>query len=341
MPSKAGRQLRQLSRELDSFTKQSTALINEIKDYLAGLGYTMPKFNITTVWGLAFIRLLLMEGIDGNIEKLYDLIENGHVNMHHTSKQAILAKKQEYMGYAHLVVSRFDAWYIERKLAMLAMVEAEKEACTKHIENHLKEHPILKEQIRRIEQIPGIGTGGAVTIVAETGDPSRFATYKKYQLYAGRAIAPDTSGESRGKDRMTKRCNHRLKRVFKQAGRIALSTVKTDSDIRRYALRQRGKHPRNPSIAAANTSTKIVRIVYKIMHDDAIYDPFHELRQKSKQELSPVPGEDPSWKPRLKDARNRARRFRNFTMKMVNQLPPSDVKCLLSKVLTAFEELPE
>ena len=326
IPSKAGRQLRQLTREGDGLTTRSTALINEIKDYLAGLGYTMPKFNITAAWGLAFLKLMVMDGINGNIEMLYELVEAGHVKLHSASKKAILDRKQQFMGYAHLELSKFDARFIIRKLGMLAMVEAEKASNIKHIEDHVDEHPLLKEQVRRIEQVPGIGIAGATIIVAEVDDPSRFAMSKKFQLYTGRAIAPDKSGEYEGKPHMTKRCNHRLKRVFKQAGSTACTRLKEDSDIRRYALRQRGKYPRTPAIAAANTSTKIVKIVYKIMHDGITYDPFHETRQKNKHPFPYTPSDDPTWKPRLKDARRRAKRFHNFARKMVDELPADDTR---------------
>jgi hypothetical protein len=138
---------------------------------------------------------------------------------------------------------------------------------------------------------------------------------------------------------MTKRCNHHLKRVFKQAGATVATLLKEDSDVRRYAMRQMATHPRVPAIAIANTSTKIVKIVYKIMHDGAIYDPFHETRKKNAHAFPAPRNDDPSWAPRIKEARRRANRFRNFTRRTVKELPGGELKALLSQVLEVFDEV--
>jgi transposase len=341
VPSREGARLRELTRELEKHTTNSTALINQIKDKLSGLGYTLPKFKLTSAWGLAFIKLLTMDGINGNIEKLYKLVEDGHVILHSASKKAILDRKQKFMGFAHLSISKFEARFIGRKLAAISMTEALKLATIAHIEEHVGEHLLLKEQVRRLAQIPGISTQGAAIIAAEVDDPARFKLSKEFQLYTGRAIAPDWSGEHEGKPRMTKRCNHHLKRVFKQAGSTVATLLKEDSDVRRYAKKQLGKHPRCPAIAIANTSTKIVKIAYKIMHDEVIYDPFHETRKKNAH-VSPAPlGEDPSWTPRLKEARRRANRFRNFTRRALEGLPDGEMKDLFYRVIGIFDDMPK
>ena len=338
IPTKEGKQLRQLTREAERLTKKSTALINEMKDILAGLGYSLPKFSLTATWGLDFLRLLLMEGIDGDIEKIYHLVETEGVNLHSLSKQAIMKRKTQYMRYAGLSIPRFDAKFLGRKLSALCHAEAMKESNTMHVESHVNEHPLLKEQVRRIEQVPGIGVAGATIIVAEVGDPSRFETARKLQLYAGRAVAPDASGEYVGRPRMTKRCNHRLKRVFRQAGITACFSMKDDNDVCYYAERQLKKHPHNPAIAAANTSAKIVKIVYKIMHDGVIYDPHHETRQGKSESLPGNMYQDGRWKAQLKDARRRANRFRNFTRRMLQDLPDGETRILFSRVMDVFNE---
>jgi hypothetical protein len=338
IPSLAGQQLKTLTRESEQYITQSTRLINIMKDMLSGLGYTLPDFTLTSTWGLALLRLLLAEGIDGNIVKVYELLENGHVDIHPASKKALLARKAKYLQYAYLSISPFDARTLQRYLVELEMVEALKASNLEHIEDLVNETPLLKSRVQAIEHVAGISSSGAAGIIAEIDDIERFTSWKQLALYAGRAIAPDISGEHTGKPHMTKRCNHHLKKIIKQAGMTTCFVLKEDSDIRRYALRQLGKHPRFPMVACANTSAKIVKIVYKILHDNAIYDPFHDITKKNGGTL--IPGQEhPSDRTfRLSEARKRANRFRKFTRRTLEELPPGEMKSMLSRVLKMLDD---
>src|SRR5271157_196617 len=337
LPSLEGQHLRELTRQAEHMTGQSTSLINEIKDKLSGLGYTLPDFTLTSAWGIALLKLLLADGIDGNIPKIYELIEKGGVNLNSASRKALLDRKVQYLKYAYLSLSKFDVRLLNRLFAMLNMIEAFKASNSKHIEDVVNETPLIKDRVKVIGQIAGISASGAAIIAAEVDDMSRFQTCKKFLLYAGRTIAPDSSGEHVGKSHMTKRCNHHLKNVLKQAGQTACFKLTEDNDIRRYALRQLGKHPLHPIIASANTSAKIAKIVYKVLHDGVIYDPFHASRYKTNEpfHVGYEPGEE--WKLELKEARRRGNRFRNFARRAVKELPPGEMKTMLARILEIFE----
>ena len=338
-PSLEGQQLRELTRQAEHLTGQSTSLINEIKDKLSGLGYTLPDFTITSAWGIALLKLLLADGINGNIAKIYELIENGGVNLNSASRKALLDRKIQYLKYAHLSLSKFDVRLLNRLFAMLNMIEAFKASNSEHIEDMVNETPLIKDCVKVIGQIAGLSAPGAAIIAAEVDDMSRFQTCNKFLLYAGRGVAPDSSGEHVGKSHMTKRCNHHLKKVFKQAGQTACYNLTEDNDIRRYALRQLGKHSLHPIIACANTGAKIAKIVYKILHDGVIYDPFHDTRQKNKEpfQVEHEPGD--GWKLELKEARRRGKRFRNFARRAVEELPPGEMKTMLTHVLEIFKKM--
>jgi hypothetical protein len=338
IPTLAGQRLKVLTRESERYITQSTALINIMKDTLSGLGYTLPDFTLTSTWGLALLKLLLADGIDGNIARVYELLEGGHVNLHSSSKKALLDRKTKYLHYSYLLISPFDARYLHRQLLALEMVEALKASNLKHIEDAVNETPLVKGRVQAIEHVGGISSPGAAGIIAEVDDIERFGSWKQFALYAGRAVAPDESGTHVGKPHMTKRCNHHLKRIFKQAGLTACFTLQEDSDIKRYALRQLGKHPRVPMVACANTSAKIVKIVYKILHDNVIYDPLHDVTRKCTNSTSPgiSSGNDKTF--RLSDARKRANRFRKFTRQNLDELPPGNMKATLTRILGILDD---
>lgn len=334
-----GQRLKAITRESERYTTQSTAIINVIKDTLAGLGYTLPDFSLTSTWGLAFLRLLIGNGIDGNIQKVYELLENGHINLHSSSKEALLKRKAEFLQYSYLSIPPFDARCLQRQVHALEMVEALKAENLKHVEDLVNETPSLKERVRSIEPIVGISAPGAAAIVAEIDVVSRFQSWKELALYAGRAIAPDESGTHVGTPHMTKRCNHHLKRVFRQAGITATYLAQADSDIKRYAMRALGKHTRHPGIACANTSTKIVKTVYKVLHDKVNYEPLHDTMKKLGRNIaSNETGYDHQDAFKLKEARKRASRFRKFTRLTIDDLPNGETKDMLAKVLRIFDD---
>jgi len=338
IPSEAGQRLKLLTRESEGYTSQSTAIINAIKDMLAGLGYTLPDFTLTSTWGLALLKLLLADGIDGNIARVYELLEGGHLNLHSSSKKALLDRKAKYLQYSYLSISHFDARYLKRQLFALEMVEALKASNTEQLEDTVNETPLVKSRVQAIEHVGGISSPGAAGIIAEVDDIGRFMSWKQFALYAGRAVAPDESGEHVGKPHMTKRCNHHLKRIFKQAGLTACFKLQEDSDIKRYALRQLGKHPRVPMVACANTSAKIVKIVYKILHDNVIYDPFHDIMNKNGNSPLSNPTSIDEKAFRLSEARKRANRFRKFTRQTLEDLPPGEMKSMLTRVLEILDK---
>ncbi len=338
VPAEASQRLKLLTREAERYTSQSTSLINTMKDMLAGLGYTLPDFTLTSTWGLALLKLLLADGIDGNIARVYELVERGHVALHASSVKALMDRKAKYLQYSHLAIHGFEARYLQRQLHALEMVEALKASNTRHVEDAINENSLIKGRIQAIEHVGGISSPGAAGIIAEVDDIERFKSWKQFALYAGRAIAPDESGEHVGKPHMTKRCNHHLKRIFKQAGVTACFTLKEDSDIKRYALRQLGKHPRVPMVACANTSAKIVKIVYKILHDNICYNQFHDTMKKNVSIQLPdaTPGIEKAFC--LKEARKRANKFRKFTRQTVGDLPPGEMKSMLTRVLEILDK---
>ncbi len=138
---------------------------------------------------------------------------------------------------------------------------------------------------------------------------------------------------------MTKHCNHHLKRIFRQAGLTACFVLQEDSDIKRYALRQLGKHSRAPMVACATTSAKIAKVIYKVLHDNVIYTPLHDTMRKCGDTRSTdmvIQRCEQSFK--LKEARKRANRFRKFTRQTVDELPLGEMKTMLAGVLKILDK---
>jgi len=103
---------------------------------------------------------------------------------------------------------------IGRVIAELAgeldRIHARRAALAGEIEEVFGAHPFGK----LLQTLPGIGARTGARILAEIGDPSRFATGDKLAAYAGLAPVTRQSGKSLNAETKSRRGNHRLKNAM-------------------------------------------------------------------------------------------------------------------------------
>jgi transposase len=72
-----------------------------------------------------------------------------------------------------------------------------------------------------LRKIPGIGRINALTILAEAGDLRRFSHHRQFLKFCGLDLATCQSGTFRGRTKLSKYGNARLRRTFWMAAQIA------------------------------------------------------------------------------------------------------------------------
>lgn len=85
----------------------------------------------------------------------------------------------------------------------------------------LKNHELIRERVKRLMSIPGVGEITALTWVLETGEPNRFSSIKKAVSYCGLCSAQN---ESAGKDHrgpLSKKRNKHIQTILIEASKIA------------------------------------------------------------------------------------------------------------------------
>src|SRR5438270_4579549 len=92
-------------------------------------------------------------------------------------------------------------------------------------------HRLLADNadFRRLLTLPGIGAIMAFTILAQAGDLRRFGHHRQFLSYCGLDLSKTQSGQSRGRETLSKRGNKRLRMVFWMAGCAPYICVKTHS----------------------------------------------------------------------------------------------------------------
>jgi transposase len=85
----------------------------------------------------------------------------------------------------------------------------------------LERDPMLRERVRRLRTIPGVGLITALTWVLEIGDSSRFSSIGKAVSYCGLCGAEDSSADKVKRTPISKQRNQYLQHVLVEAAKLA------------------------------------------------------------------------------------------------------------------------
>jgi transposase len=146
-------------------------------------------------------------------------------------------------------------------------LNAQVKALETGIREHLRAHAPLGKKVTRFESISGVGLITAVTVLAELGDPSRFARSRQFTAFAGVSPRRKESGTSiHGKTRMCKQGSARVRAVLYLA---ASAAVRFNPDMKTLyeRLLAQGK-PRRVALGAVMRKLLVLmRAVLKADHD--------------------------------------------------------------------------
>lgn len=128
-----------------------------------------------------------------------------------------------------------------------------------------------------LRSLPGIGPVLALTILAEAGDLRRFAHHRQFIKYCGLDLAKCQSGQFRGKERLSKRGNARLRFAFWFAATIAVR-MRENSFHEKYE-RYIQSDPLNADRkrkALTAVAAKMARVAYSLVKHQTSYRCYFE-----------------------------------------------------------------
>jgi transposase len=146
-----------------------------------------------------------------------------------------------------------------------------------HLERLAEEALVSNQDSALLRTIPGIGPVLAMTILAEAGDLRRFSHHRQFLKYCGLDLAKSQSGGSRGKEKLSKRGNARLRYAFWFAGRIA-ARMRENSFREKYERYvQADPHCRDRRRKAYTAvAAKMARVAYAVVKTGVPYRAYHE-----------------------------------------------------------------
>ncbi len=117
-----------------------------------------------------------------------------------------------------------------------AMLQQQLKNLEKLIQKIVDEDPVLKQQSKLLQTVPGIGKQTSVNLIAYTHAFSSFKNWRKFACFCGVAPFPYQSGSSiKGKTKVNHLANKKLKALLNMA---ALSAKKNDPEIKNYFERK-------------------------------------------------------------------------------------------------------
>jgi transposase len=134
----------------------------------------------------------------------------------------------------------------------------------------------------RLQTLPGIGPILALTILAEAGDMRRFAHHRKFLKYCGLDPSKSQSGQSRGRETLSKRGNKRLRMAFWMAALRAVHSPENAfrDKYERYLCAAPFDADRKRKALTA-TAAKMARVTYAVIKNGTDYERFFEQRVPS------------------------------------------------------------
>lgn len=158
---------------------------------------------------------------------------------------------------------------LERVEAHIKFVEQQEKEIMQEIKGHISEDKQIKEQVKLLESVPGIGTLTAAIILSETNGFDLIRNKKQLTSYAGLDVKEKESGTSvKSKPKISKKGNRHLRRAMHFP---ALTAIRHDERFKAIFARLVQKHGIKMKAAVA-VQRKLLELVYAVYKTNKPYD---------------------------------------------------------------------
>jgi len=157
--------------------------------------------------------------------------------------------------------------------AVLATVEEELKATRKAIRAHIGNDPDLKKRSGLLDSIPGIGPATIAHLLVALSLHHGYTSAKQAVAHAGLAPAIRESGQWRGKTRIAKNGDARLRKALYMP---ALVAWRYNPAIRAFCERLKANGKNGKAIACA-AMRKLIHLAFAVLKSGEPFDPNYSL----------------------------------------------------------------
>lgn len=165
---------------------------------------------------------------------------------------------------------------------LIATIESQLEIIEDAIEKHVASDIEVAEKIKRIAKIKGIGVLTVATLIAETNGFALFSSASQLVSYAGYDVVENQSGSHKGKTRISKKGNSRIRRALHMP---ALSVVRWEqTPFLNLFKRTLEKHNIKMKSYVA-VQKKLLVVIYALWKKNEAYDNNYLVITTSKEQM--------------------------------------------------------
>lgn len=156
---------------------------------------------------------------------------------------------------------------------LVAHLDSEIKRTEKQIQDHIDSDPDLQRQQQLLCSIKGIGKLTAAKLLAELEDITSYKSARQVAAYAGLTPRNNRSGTLRGKTRLSKTGNARVRKALFLPALVA----KRHNPIVRSFCQRLTRNGKNKMQTIGAAMRKLIHIVFGVLKSGKTFDPDHEL----------------------------------------------------------------
>ena len=157
--------------------------------------------------------------------------------------------------------------------ASLAALRADVQAVERAVKELLRDDPALAHLYERLTSVPGIGLVTAAEVLVTTNEFTASTDPKQYACYAGVVPFEHSSGQRKGRPRVSHQANKRVKMLLHLA---ALAAVRHCPALKAYYERKVAEG-KNKMLVLNNVRNKLVHYLFVCVQKDQNYDKTYAL----------------------------------------------------------------
>lgn len=166
---------------------------------------------------------------------------------------------------------------LRRMTETLKLLTRQKKAVLKEVEAAIAADSDLKEKVRKITTIPGVGLLTAATVIGETDGFKKVINKKKLVSYAGYDVINHESGTSiKTKPRISKKGNKNIRKAMHMPA-LASIRVGNNKDLFVRIVSKTGIKMKG----VVAVQRKLLVLIYTLWKNDSVYDPQYEEKKRA------------------------------------------------------------
>lgn len=261
--------------------KVSVVLANKIKNYIKSL-------NVKTKTDKTDSKVIAGFGIERRLED-WQPMSPVYKSLRELCRELLSTKKD--MQRAKTQLHSFEKAHeklpaiIKLKREQIKFFEKTIKLLRKEIKATVDQDPVLKKRIRKIETTPGLGFETVVILVCETNGFDLFNNIRQLVSYAGMDITQNESGKYKGKTRISKRGNTRIRQALYMP---SLSATSANEPIKELYQRINERNPDTKRKGVVAGMRKLLILTYTLWKKDEEYNRDYnwtESKEENKNQL--------------------------------------------------------